>query len=106
MSDETKSVQHTAGPWHLSPNFGYVRKNTGHTDDGPKDFNIASIHDFGEEAEVVANARLIAAAPELLEELETVVAIMNWEEVPPTEEKFDAIIARAEAAIRKAKGVE
>lgn len=105
MSD----AEHTPGPWELTFPFAtnpvaLIFKN------GVGD--ISSIYRVSpternagvETDEAKANARLIAAAPELLEALEIVVAIMNWEEVHPTVEKFDAIIARAESVIRKAKG--
>jgi hypothetical protein len=59
----------TPGPWHLSPNWGYARKLTGHTDDGPKDFNVALVHQLRDETETTANAALIAAAPRLLHAL-------------------------------------
>jgi len=50
-----------------------------------------------------ANARLIAAAPALLKTLEAMVANANWDKVPQNEAEFDAMIVRAEAAIRLAK---
>jgi hypothetical protein len=50
------------------------------------------------------NARLIAAAPDLLAALEHMVAVSNWATTIQSEEQYDAMIASAEAAIRKAKG--
>ena len=43
-----------------------------------------------------------AAAPALLEALKAMVANANWELVPASEQEFDAMIAKAEAAIQKA----
>lgn len=46
----------------------------------------------------------IEAGPELLEALERMVAVANWHDTIQSEEEFDAMIAKSEAAIRKAKG--
>jgi len=54
-------TKHTPGPWHLSRSGQYVRKND--TADWPA-WNVAEINTATEAWE--ANARLIAAAPDLL----------------------------------------
>ena len=53
-----------------------------------------------------ANARLIAAAPELLESLKEFVGLANFDAdtVPKTTEEWDAMVAKAEAVIAKAEG--
>ena len=59
---EAKPSGHTPGPWE-------VRRLNGITYVGPTDnkfFNTASVKGFGAH-DIEANARLIAAAPELLE---------------------------------------
>ena len=59
---------------------------------------------FGDECK--ANARLIAAAPELLESLKEFVGLANFDAdtVPKTTEEWDAMVAKAEAVIAKAEG--
>ena len=52
----------------------------------------------------LANARLIAAAPELLESLKYMVAVSNWATTIQSKEQYDEMIATAEAAIRKVEG--
>jgi hypothetical protein len=95
-------TKHTPGPWTCevseeSPN-GLVLGRAGED-------VVAEIQSNGQTAtEVMANARLIAAAPELLGALEHMVAVANWSTTIQSEEQFDAMIADAEAAIRKAKG--
>jgi hypothetical protein len=104
-------TKHTPGPWLIENREGV----DGFTDlvvrfpgyDGtangrPKaidPFSIATINTayFGdtEDLEAQANARLIAAAPELLEALR---ALLNWDGKPATD------IANARAAILKATG--
>lgn len=69
------TTQHTPGPWHCSSQFHYVRKASDNTDDGPKDFNICEMN--GCLAEDAANARLIAAAPDLLFELCQAVKVIE-----------------------------
>ena len=85
-------AEHTPGPWEVVPGLDdkarvfYVR-----TIDNDLHY-IAQIGRFGENAP--ANARLIAAAPDLLAALETAVASgKSWHG-----------ISSARAAIAKAKG--
>ena len=66
--------QHTPGPWSLSPSFDRVERRVQHGDNPPLVWGIASginsAHpDYLPRAEQIANARLIAAAPELLDAL-------------------------------------
>ena len=67
--------KHTPGPWSLSPSFDRVERRVQHGDAPALVWSIASginsAHpDYLPRAEQIANARLIAAAPELLAALE------------------------------------
>ena len=66
---------HTPGPWSLSASFDSVERRVQHGDNPPLVWGIASginsAHpDYMPREEQIANARLIAAAPELLAALE------------------------------------
>lgn len=64
-------TKYTPGPWHICPYKESTSKRLGVAPDGAG--KIAEIHPFkicGHDEEAEANARLIAAAPELLEALE------------------------------------
>lgn len=95
---------HTPGPWV----FDWGMKINGVTKDyivGPVDsyndiLTVAIIKNVNEESE--ANARLIAAAPELLEVLEAAKAHM--EDPYPAGDDLSHILTRADAAIAKARG--
>jgi hypothetical protein len=91
-------TKHTPGPWHLDdeaqPDYVFSRDMK----------MIATLRGEGDELPLIANARLIAAAPDLLEALEHMVAVSNWATTIQSEEQYDAMITKAEAAIRKAKG--
>ena len=70
-----KDTQHTPGPWSISASFDRVERRVQHGDNPPLVWGIASginsAHpDYMPRAEQIANARLIAAAPELLAALE------------------------------------
>ena len=105
---------HTPGPWevvgsHVYTKLGAVNRagSHAHETDG---WNIASINPWscqnaaGEVedmpvTESMANAALIAAAPELLEALEVLTA--NYDDVNPGE---SSNVDSARAAIAKARG--
>lgn len=94
-SPRTGMVEHTPGPWRIE------RKDGGM-------FNVVAGHDYftrtfvafmganPEEGDTEANARLIAAAPELLEALEAMVA---------TSPIDDEVLPQVLAAIARAKGI-
>jgi hypothetical protein len=91
------NAKHTPGPWGIS---GKEERDLGTL--SPGFLEISSAHDVCWIAKVQihtpegeANARLIAAAPELLEALKAVVAIADR-----STDEFD----RARAAIAKAEG--
>lgn len=85
----------TPGPWAYRPT------NNGHMVAGAKPGYLAEVRDCGSGC-VKANARLIAAAPELLEALRDVIGWVPgaiWHTGEPTES-----VNRARAAIAKATG--
>lgn len=94
-------MTHTPGPWRVTADGyiagqGFVPIRTPYRENAFKDGPARSGHP---EAEVQANARLIAAAPELLEALEACLdAIGSWE---PEEDPYYVTMARA--AIAKAR---
>jgi hypothetical protein len=98
MEVKMSEIKHTPGPWQLK-RFGAIFSSSGEY-----------IVDLGISRRYVnpeANARLIAAAPDLLEALEGCLAQLErdtellYEGMPHTEPE---IIAIARTAIRKAKG--
>ena len=96
-------MTHTPGPWAFrkgkeesQPSYCVHSKKTG-------DVILMFDHDqygYGNEQEVESNAHLIAAAPDLLEALESIVALsegsgrLDWPEY-----------IEAQKAIKKAKGL-
>lgn len=105
-------MNHTPGPWHLSRDKRTIFAGTdsagvlirGIEQTIPQIAYICG-NGFGATLqEQEANARLIAAAPELLEALEDALGLLvKIGERTPIYES-DGQIFRAEAAIRKAKG--
>ena len=100
-STETRCSKHTPGPWAVELPYGepgvYV------TAAPPRGTNplICRMSGPVQTAEAVANARLIAAAPDLLAALENLrLGVVNWISRGVSEEDLEA----AEAAINKAKG--
>jgi hypothetical protein len=97
------STQHTKGPWRVQ------RQNPSPTTgewmiSGAKPGYLAEVRDCGS-GDVQANARLIAAAPDLLEALQNLFDA-DMEHVLMGDGKDDQIeaIAKARAAIAKATG--
>jgi len=104
-------TKHTPGPWEISPkNEAIITGENG-------DVNIATMWEAfhldertGERVEeAYANARLIAAAPDLLEALENLVFLHTCEQEgiesgQPTPEEWYTAVNAAEKAIQKAKG--
>lgn len=111
MTEETK---HTLGPWHIDggkPRKLHFDKDTRFWIILDKDgYSPAIVPPWdavppiaAEEAK--ANARLIAAAPELLEALEGLwMWCRNWDCEFMDDDEFPEYRARIEAAIAKAKG--
>ena len=94
-------MTHTKGPWKAVDSLSRWNVTTS---DKPRTFNICSVNTNLVEQE--ANARLIAAAPELLEALQTIVCCVRMNGPAGTtayvisEERMIA----ARAAIAKAEG--
>ena len=105
---ETKQAQHTPGPWETtysddSDNGRYVvGPNRGNNDKLIADCYADTALDLGlpscEEAQ--ANARLIAACPELLESLKQMC-----ERFTASDPEAIAVRSRALATIKKAEGL-
>jgi hypothetical protein len=97
---------HTPGPWHLSGSGQYVRKND---KAGWPAWNVAEMNTASEAWE--ADARLIAAAPELLstlagcaDALHECAKMLRQLECPGHAAVADIHQEAARAAIAKAKG--
>ena len=90
----------TPGPWFCpTPLHGtfYVEARI----DGGMLQEVASCGPTAEPSQQAANARLLAAAPELLEALTDCVEHMHW-----TQPQGEAALKKAKAAIAKATGSE
>lgn len=81
-------TQHTQGPWELSSQ--YVKCKDG--------YNVASVNSH-KTTEGEANARLIAAAPELLAELVRIRQFLNDEGYARPVLEIEAVIAKATGGI-------
>lgn len=103
------SNKHTQGPWTLTADPLHFHSLTtviggkaSHQKNGPPQQMIVQVGGFAEWKEAEANARLIAAAPDLLVALQEIVAAADgagWSQL-------DATLAKARAAITKATGGE
>ena len=102
----TMSTKHTPGPWYLEEHYLTVQVNDEEVDfhGNPIKFIIARAND-------TANARLIAAAPELLDICESILAKVAAA-MPARHDDLTAVsvtftgadLARLRAAIAKATG--
>jgi hypothetical protein len=71
MSGKRKRLEHTAGPWHVEAN-PWSRNVS-----GPDHVSIALAFDYHGQEAGEANARLIAAAPDLLKMANRISAILQ-----------------------------
>lgn len=101
------STTHTAGPWETKPeecDKPYIRIRGTRLGARYKVANVITpVYDgvgAREAEETRANARLIAAAPELLDALTGLLAVVNVRIDDPRTQQFD----KARAAIAKATG--
>lgn len=98
MSTETKTG-HTPMQWKL---------NEHENDYGDRSYSVDIGHRYCPESEHRANARLIAAAPDLLAALKPFAALVHEDGVdaPYPEEKWGPLLTAAAAAVAKAEGRE
>lgn len=96
------NAQHTPGPWEAIE----VAEGRFAIGAAYRDENNMPMEGFIADVPVEANARLIAAAPKLLEALERAVieTIDAFKDDPIGQEYTSAWIVQARAAIAKAKG--
>ena len=87
--------QGTPGPWHVNKNY----KNQVCAD---INLPIANVHSLLHPAEIKANARLIAAAPELLEVSQEMASELKRISGLLKGLKNSSLIDKAEAVIKKA----
>ena len=86
------TAKHTPGPWHLGKEGYYFQSVRDQNEHITADVNITR-----SDGEGGANARLIAAAPDLLAALESMIAKIDADKLP-----ISCSIARA--AIARARG--
>jgi hypothetical protein len=89
---------HTPGPWNVKRIFGDPPAIT-----GPAGGLVANVASSGHTRKELEDARLIAAAPEILESL---VWILDAVDTEPEMSIYKAHIEKARAAIAKATGEE
>ena len=99
------AMTHTPGPWHASTNFRTSGKAPGIDIGAANGANVALVHYDAAEymdsdrGEVRANARLIAAAPEMLALLERLIEV----DANPTADSLDITSVADEARVLLAK---
>ncbi|EPO2452673.1 hypothetical protein ACT7LO_003018 [Providencia rettgeri] len=105
MTDKTMEFKHTPAPWHVgSPSFKYKDTQIVRS---ANESAIAHISHLRETGVAVANANLIAAAPELLKSLGELISVMERYEIDVGESapvKHKKMMKKAKAAISKALG--
>ena len=90
------TTQHTPGPW---TRHKWHSQEDQISAKGGTIALVSHIHTLVPEAEADANARLIAAAPDLLAALEAIVKITDG-----SQPNYPAVLMVAQAAIAKATG--
>lgn len=108
-------AKHTAGPWKVQRTItgeSEAVEMTGHNSDGDTKFAVfveapayvlAGVSGTGK-AECLANARLIAAAPEMLEALEAILPLLDSDCASVQDWQEEAKLVRAAIIKAKAKG--
>ena len=96
----TTRPEHTPGPWTILPNTPHFVRAM-HPAEGMQP--VATVYHF--DGELDANARLIAAAPTLLEALEELERLTVWVGGQnPVHDAIETAKRNARAAIAKARG--
>lgn len=100
------NVKHTPGPWQIEGRYhgplGSIYLSTMHP---MPIFELQPI--VGDRDEHLANARLIAAAPELLDALKEIIEVLRKEAAGTVlnNQSLDSIGIKANNAIAKAEGI-
>jgi len=98
MQTQTK---HTPGPWTTNRTSDTSEGRSIGTAKG----SIALLtEDRYTASEQTANARIIAAAPDLLAAAERVARLMEWKDTPSSMVEIDAVKAQLRSAIARARG--
>lgn len=95
------STKHTPGRWRVSADGDEVTTSPIGILESSKTICKTSSH-YRSEEECHANARLIAAAPELLESLEQMLCLATRNDIPESEQL--EIASRAIDVLQKARG--
>lgn len=93
--------KHFPGPWRVSENNAGIKGSNWIFDSKGRDVAVVKLHTF---ASALANARLIAAAPELLDAALIARAILSRLGANDPEHKLRLEYLQIEEAIAKAKG--
>lgn len=97
----TTQTKHTAGPWAVSMPGGQTTFNGRRVTVTARGSMVADL-DWNTPLENMANARLIAAAPELLEAVNN---LLDYVVIPEQRDSgYQAAVEQAEAALAKARG--
>lgn len=92
MREKSPEIKHTPGPWHVGMKPGPIVY-------GPKGEQVSPLNIMLDPEEAKANARLIAAAPELLDALKSVLPYLG-------EEVSSSVMRKVHDALSKAEGRE
>lgn len=104
MSDTQEQAKHTPGPWRTDGFHGRIEKITPQEDSGVC-VAVMPMWEAEYEAEKNANARLIAAAPEMLEALRQTELQLEYLNAKFIETgTTNQLLAQVRAVIAKAEG--
>jgi hypothetical protein len=93
-------MRHTPGPWgEVSDEFGKCKRSIAYPDGDDRDHDLCVVQ-CGDPDELEANARLIAAAPEMLAVLQDMVVTFARADTPAAR----GMLVAARSAIARAEG--